>query len=78
MLVGEENRQLKPLLVGKEASVTGISNAIFQDVLFRARVHPKTKATDLSEEQLRGVYDGIQLVISQRLTLGGKAKFTDL
>ncbi len=78
MLVGEENRQLKPLLVGKEAIVTGISNAIFQDVLFRARIHPKTKARDLSEEQLRGVYDGIKLIISQRLEMGGKAKFADL
>lgn len=78
MLVGEENRQLKPLMVGKEAFITGISNATFQDVLFRAKVHPKTKASDLSEEQLRGIYDGIKFIISQRLDLGGKAKFTDL
>mgnify|MGYP002725665603 CR=1 FL=1 len=78
MLVGEENRQLKPLLVGKEAFITGISNAIFQDVLFRAKVHPKTKASGLTEEQLKGIYDGIQTVITQRLELRGKAKFTDL
>jgi formamidopyrimidine-DNA glycosylase len=78
MLVGEENRQLKPLLVGKEAFVTGISNAIFQDVLFRAKVHPKTKANTLSEEQLKGIFYGILLVIAKRLDLGGKEKFTDL
>lgn len=78
MLVGVESRQLKPLLVGKEAFVTGISNATFQDVLFRAKVHPKTKADHLTELQLIGVYDGILNVIEQRLKLGGKDKFTDL
>ena len=78
MLVGGENRQLKPLLVGKDAFVTGISNATFQDVLFRAKVHPKTKTSSLSEEQLKGLYDGIQHVIRERLKLGGKDKFTDL
>ncbi len=77
-LIGEENRQLKPLLVGKEAFLSGLSNSIFQDVLFRAKVHPKTKANTLSEEQLRGLYDGIHDVITQRLKLGGKNKFTDL
>ncbi len=78
ILVGVENWQLKPLLVGKEAFVTGISNATFQDVLFRAKVHPKTKANNLSEDQLKGIYDEIQTVIEQRLKLHGKEKFTDL
>jgi formamidopyrimidine-DNA glycosylase len=78
IFVGEENRQLKPLLVGKEAFLTGISNATFQDVLFRAKVHPKTKANTLTETQLKGIYDGIHTVIGQRLKLGGKEKFTDL
>ncbi len=78
ILIGEENRQLKPLLVGKEAFLSGLSNAIFQDVLFRAKVHPKTKANKLTEEQLRGIYDAIHEVITLRLQLMGKEKFTDL
>lgn len=77
-LVWGEFRQLKPLLVGKNAFFRGISNAIFQDVLFRARVHPKTKACMLSEEQLLGVFDGINIVVEQRRKLGGKVQFTDL
>ena len=78
MLFGEEDRQLKPMLVGKEAFLSGISNATFQDVLFRAKIHPKTKASKLSEDQLKGVYYAIMHVIAQRLELGGKEKFTDL
>ncbi len=77
-LIGEENRQLKPLLVGKEAFLSGLSNAIFQDVLFRAKIHPKTKANKLSEGQLRGIYDAIHEVIRLRLEQGGKDKFTDI
>ena len=77
-LVSFENRQLKPLLVGKGAFLTGISNSTFQDVLFRAKIHPKTKASALSEAQLRELFDAIHIVIEQRLKLGGKKKFTDL
>ena len=78
ILIGEENRQLKPLLVGKEAFVSGISNATFQDVLFRAKIHPKTKANAIPEQKLKALFDAIQEVIRQRLLQGGKTKFTDL
>lgn len=77
-LVGSQQRQLKPLLVGKNAYFTGISNAIFQDVLYRAGVHPKRKAVDLTKKQLRNVFDAIKLVIGERLKHRGKNKFTDI
>jgi len=75
---GELNRQPKPLLVGKDALLVGISNATFQDVIYRAGVHPKRRVSDLPEGQLRGLYDSIKLVIDERLRLRGKNQFADI
>jgi formamidopyrimidine-DNA glycosylase len=76
--VGSENKQLKPLLVGKDAHLIGISNATFQDVIYRAGVHPKRRASGLSESELRALYDAIKYVVDERLRLGGKDEFTDI
>lgn len=76
--IRKENRQLKPLLVGKDAYLIGISNATFQDVIYRAGIHPKRKAAELSEEELEGLYDAITTVIDKRLRLNGKTEFQDI
>ena len=76
--IGAENRQLKPLLVGKDAHIIGVSNATFQDVIFRAKIHPKRKASELSEDELHALYDAIRTVVSERLEKKGKTEFTDI
>jgi len=76
--IGSENRQLKPLLVGKEAHIIGMSNATFQDVIYLAGIHPKRKATDLSENQLKALYDAIKTVIDERIKNNGKHQFKDI
>ena len=76
--IGGLNRQPKPLLVGKDAHLIGISNATFQDVIYRAGVHPKRRISDLSENELKRLYDNIKLVIDERLRLKGKHHFVDI
>ena len=44
----EKNKMLKAVLVGKDAIIVGISNSTFQDILYRAKLHPKRKASELS------------------------------
>ena len=76
--IGAENRQLKPLLVGKDAYIIGVSNATFQDVIYRAKIHPKRKASDLSEDELHALYEAIKTVVSERLEMNGKDQFRDI
>jgi formamidopyrimidine-DNA glycosylase len=71
-------RQLKSVLVGKDALVVGLSNSAFQDVIFRAGLHPKRRASYLSPAERRALYESMRFVISERLRLGGKAGFRDL
>ena len=76
--IGGLNRQPKPLLVGKDAHLISISNATFQDVIYRAGVHPKRRVSDLSENELKRLYDNIKLVIDARLRSKGKHQFVDI
>jgi formamidopyrimidine-DNA glycosylase len=71
-------RQLKSVLVGKDAVVVGLSNSAFQDIIYRAGLHPRRKASDLSAEETRALYEAMRFVVAERLRLGGKAKFRDL
>jgi formamidopyrimidine-DNA glycosylase len=77
-IVSAEARGLKSILVGKEALVVGLSNSAFQDLMYRAGIHPKRKGSDLSEEERRALFDAIRLVVQERLRLGGKDQFIDL
>jgi len=74
----DQNRILKAVLVGKDAILVGISNSTFQDILYRAKIHPKRKASELNDEETQRLYDAIVFVLKERLRLHGKDKFSDL
>lgn len=72
------NKMLKSVLVGKDAILVGISNSTFQDILYRARIHPKRRASDLAEREIRSLYNAILSVFRARIKLNGKDNFRDL
>jgi formamidopyrimidine-DNA glycosylase len=71
-------RQLKPLLVGKDAFIVGLSNSAFQDIIYRAGLHPKRRGADLNPNEARALSGAVRLVVTERLRLGGKTGFRDL
>ncbi len=77
-LIEGKDRMLKSVLVGKDGIVVGLSNSAFQDIIFRARLHPKRKAAGLSVEERIALYNTIKLVIDERIRLNGKVQFYDL
>jgi formamidopyrimidine-DNA glycosylase len=77
-LLADNNRALKSILVGKDAVVVGLSNSAFQDIIYRARLHPKRKSSDLNIEERRALYDAIEFVVQERIRLKGKDQFYDL
>ena len=76
--VKQQNRMLKPILVGKEAVVIGISNSAYQDALYRARINPKRRGSSLSEEELKELYNQLVKLMMERVIKGGKTAFTDI
>jgi len=77
-LLLNNNRMLKPVLVGKDAVLVGLSNSTFQDVMYRAKLNPKRRASDLSFNEQMALYNSIKFVLRERLQLGGKYQFLDL
>jgi formamidopyrimidine-DNA glycosylase len=76
--LGEYTKNIKMALVGKEAVIVGIQNSAFQDIIYRACIHPKRRASDLTKTERRNLYDAVIALIDERLKMGGKDKFTDL
>ncbi|PVX24942.1 MAG: hypothetical protein CW716_09040 [Candidatus Bathyarchaeum sp.] len=76
--MAERNKMLKSVLVGKDAILVGISNSTFQDILYRARIHPKRRASELDDKEMRSLYDAILFVFKERIRLNGKDIFRDL
>jgi formamidopyrimidine-DNA glycosylase len=77
-LLAENHRALKSVLVGKDAVLVGLSNSAFQDIIYRAKLHPKRKASELNTHEQQALYDAISLVLQERIRSNGKTQFLDL
>jgi len=76
--LASKNVNVKSVLVGKTAVIAGLGNSAFQDIIYRAGIHPKRKASELNETDKHALYDAIKSVVQQRIKLGGKIQFSDL
>ena len=77
-LLANRKQVMKSLLVGKEAVVVGLGNSAYQDIIYKARIHPRRKASELNKEEKCALYNAVKHVVRQRIKLGGKDKFVDL
>ncbi|MFX1344430.1 MAG: DNA-formamidopyrimidine glycosylase family protein [Promethearchaeota archaeon] len=77
-LVKTRKRGIKSILVGKDAILVGLSNSAFQDILYRAKLYPKVKGSNLTEQQRKKLFEAIKTVVNERIRYGGKFQFVDL
>lgn len=62
----------------RQDEIAGIGNGYLQDILFRARIHPKRKAGDLDAEERQALHRAIGGTMSEAVRLGGRAGERDL
>lgn len=72
-----EKRSAKGLLT-QDQLIPGLGNAIAQDILFKARLHPKHPIADLSASQRRALYDAILSTVQEVADKGGRYDEYDL
>ena len=72
-----EKRSVKALLT-QEQLIPGLGNAIAQDIMFRAGLHPRHPLGDLSEAQERALYDAIRATLDAAIVGGGRDDEFDL
>jgi formamidopyrimidine-DNA glycosylase len=70
-------RSVKGLLT-QDQLIPGLGNAIAQDIMFRARLHPRRDVRDLDEAKLRALYDEIVATVRDVTAAGGRADERDL
>ena len=76
-LLAGEKRSVKGLLT-QEQLIPGLGNAIAQDIVYRAGLHPKRPIGELGTDQRRRLYDAIGLTVAEAIAGGGRNDETDL
>jgi formamidopyrimidine-DNA glycosylase len=72
-----EKRSVKGLLT-QEGLVPGIGNSTAQDILFRAKLHPRYPMAELDANQRQALYQAILTTLQQAIALGGRSDEVDL
>jgi formamidopyrimidine-DNA glycosylase len=72
-----EKRSVKGLLT-QDQLIPGLGNAIAQDILFRARLHPRHPIDDLNKSQRRKLYNAILKTVRETVAKGGRYDEYDL
>jgi formamidopyrimidine-DNA glycosylase len=76
-LLAGPKRSVKALLT-QEQLIPGLGNAIAQDIMFRAGLHPKYPITDLDGARRRRLYDAIAATVQDAIAQGGRSDEFDL
>ncbi|TFG31271.1 hypothetical protein EU527_12830 [Candidatus Thorarchaeota archaeon] len=77
-LLDKKHQNIKAALVGKTAVVVGLSNAAFQEIIYKAGIHPKRNTSTFSEDDKRNVFDAMKQVLNARVCAGGKDNWQNL
>ena len=71
ILRGRRGR-LKPLLMHQQV-IAGIGNIYANEILFRARLHPRREVSRIRKAAQVKLYDTIQMVLREAIALGGSS-----
>ncbi|MBN1591761.1 MAG: endonuclease VIII [Candidatus Coatesbacteria bacterium] len=76
-LVEGQKRSAKSLLT-QDQIIPGLGNAIAQDILFRARIHPRRAISELTKDERESLYRAITDTVSEIRERGGRYDEYDL
>lgn len=76
-LLHAKKRSVKSLLT-QDQIIPGLGNAIAQDIMFRARLHPRHAISDLSSAQRQALFHAIRSTVAEGIEKGGRYDEVDL
>jgi len=76
-LVDAKKRSVKSLLT-QDQIIPGLGNAIAQDILFRARLHPRHSIDEMNSAQRLTLYNAIVTTVQEVIEKGGRYDEVDL
>jgi formamidopyrimidine-DNA glycosylase len=76
-LAEEDKRSIKYFAIS-EPGIFGVGNGYLQDILFRAKIHPRKRSIDITNSERRALYKAIRMTLKQAVELGGRDTERDL
>lgn len=76
-LLAKKRGAIKATLMDQSA-IAGLGNVYADEILFRARLYPQRRASDLSEEEVERFHPGIVAELQRGLELGGSSEMAFL
>ena len=72
------SKPIKFILIRQGETLSGIGNGYLQDILFKAKLHPKRKAHDMDEGVRKNLHKVIRTTLRDALKLGGRDSEVDI
>lgn len=73
----EDKRSVKYFIVS-EPGIIGVANGYLQDILFKAKLHPKRRAIKLAKDERSALHRGVKDIIIEAIKMGGRDTEYDL
>jgi len=74
----ENKRVSAKYFIISEPGIWGVGNGCLQDILYRAKIHPKRQMVSLSTEERKKLYEAIKQTLTKITELGGRDSERDL
>ena len=76
-MIKKEKKSIKYFMISK-SGISGIGNSYLQDILFKAKIHPKRMVADIDDGECRDLYDAITGTMKEAIELRGRYDERDL
>lgn len=72
------NKLSAKAFLATDQRIPGLGNGVLQDILWKARIHPKTKVRSLSDESWDILFEAVKSMLPKMAELGGRDTEKDL
>lgn len=77
-IVEENGKKALKAVMLDQSKIAGIGNGYFQEILFEAKIYPKQKAGELTEDERTRLYTAVKDILHEAVASGGKDDIHDL
>lgn len=74
----EAQKKSAKAFLATEQAIPGLGNGVLQDILYHARIHPKTKINEVTPEQREKLFFQVKETLQDIYREGGRSTETDL
>jgi formamidopyrimidine-DNA glycosylase len=72
-----DKRTIKKFMIS-EPAIPGVGNGYLQDILFWAKIHPRRRVVDVTNDEQRSLYAALMETLRQAVDLGARESERDL